>query len=107
MSAEDLVKGLKLIEADDDLRERVGAGDLTGLGDLDLSDEERFLLTGAADDFSEVAGFAFDALFRVDGAFPGGDGTAKWSPGLQQVHDYLSAKGFTGDKWDTIFPGAG
>ncbi len=106
MSAEELVKGLKLIDADDGLRERVAAGDRDAVGDLDLTDEERSLLTGAAEDFPEVAGFALNSYFKLE--FPGGDGGAKFAPaGLQLAHDYLDKKGFVGDKWDQIFPGAG
>ena len=65
MSAEDLARGLRAID-DEDVRQKVAAGDLSAAGDLELTDEEAGLLRGAADDYPEVAGFMFDA-FMQDG----------------------------------------
>jgi hypothetical protein len=65
MSAEDLAQGLRAID-DEDVRQKVAAGDLSAAGDLDLTDEEAGLLRGAADDYPEVAGFFFDVFAKFD-----------------------------------------
>ena len=59
------------------MRQKVAAGDLAAAGELDLTDEEAGLLRGAADDYPEVAGFAFDAFIKIDGF---GDGSFGGSP---------------------------
>lgn len=58
MSAEALATGLQTLE-DDDVRAAVAAGDVSAAGDLDLTDEERALLVGAAEDAPEVSGFDY------------------------------------------------
>lgn len=83
MSAEDLAQGLRAID-EDDVRQKVAAGDLSAAGDLDLTDEEASLLRGAADDYPEVAGFAFDVFIKMDGfgdgSLGGGKVYEKWNP---------------------------
>jgi hypothetical protein len=56
MAAEDVANALMSMD-DEQLRQAVGAGDFSGLADLDLSDAERDLLReAAADDEVEVEG---------------------------------------------------
>ena len=66
MSAEDLARGLRAID-EEDVRQKVAAGDLSAAGDLELNDEEAGLLKGAADDYPEVAGFFFDVFYKPHG----------------------------------------
>lgn len=105
MSAQDLAKGLVALD-DDEVRQKVAAGELPAAGALDLTEEEQGLLRGAAEDYPEVAGFAFDAYFKIDGltdsvsfafgktATPGGTHpeatvvSASWN----QAFDYLKFK---------------
>ena len=63
MAAEDVGKGLEAM-GDDGIREQVAGGDFSALSDLDLTEEEQGILVGAAADFPDVEGFAFDS--RVD-----------------------------------------
>jgi hypothetical protein len=65
MAAEDVGKGLEAM-GDDAIREQVAGGDLSGLTDLELTDEEQEMLVGAAADYPEVEGFAFNT--RLDKA---------------------------------------
>jgi hypothetical protein len=46
--------------ADPDVCEKVAAGDLSALGDLDFDDKERSVLVDAARDYPEVSGYAFN-----------------------------------------------
>ena len=98
MSAQDLYDALKLIDGDPAVCEQVAGGDLSAVAELDLSDEEKGLLQGAADDYPEVAGFA-GGLFT----FPGG-GFEKVSPGLGAVDNYFKIQGFY-KPWDKDVPG--
>ncbi len=95
MSAEDLAQGLRAID-EEDVRQKVAAGDLSAAGDLDLTNEEAGLLRGAADDYPEVAGFAFDAFIKIDGFGDGSFGGAGGkelvkldSPNYNQALQYL------------------
>jgi hypothetical protein len=47
---------------DDDVRERIGGGDLSDLSDLTLDEAEQELVRGAAVDYPEVVGFAFSVF---------------------------------------------
>ncbi len=84
MSAEDLAQGLRAID-DEDVRQKVAAGDLSAAGDLDLTDEEAGLLRGAADDYPEVAGFMFDAFVKIEN--PGGAGGEKPFPAFSPAYN--------------------
>lgn len=95
MSADDLAQGLRAID-EEDVRQKVAAGDLAAAGELDLTDEEAGLLRGAADDYPEVAGFAFDAFIKIDGFGDGSFGGAGGkelvkldSPSYNQALQYL------------------
>jgi hypothetical protein len=95
MSADDLAQGLRAID-EEDVRQKVAAGDLSAAGGLDLTDEEAGLLRGAADDYPEVAGFAFDAFIKIDGFGDGSFGGAGGkelvkldSPSYNQALQYL------------------
>ena len=46
--------------ADPAICEQVAAGDLSGLGDLELNEKERDVLIGAANDYPDVSGFSFN-----------------------------------------------
>ncbi len=84
MSAEDLAQGLRAID-DEDVRQKVAAGDLSAAGDLDLTDEEAGLLRGAADDYPEVAGFMFDAFVKIEN--PGVAGGEKPFPAFSPAYN--------------------
>jgi hypothetical protein len=47
---------------DDEVRERMAAGDFSDVGGLDLTDHERQLVQDAAADYPEVAGFDMGSL---------------------------------------------
>lgn len=63
MSVDDLVEGLRAIE-NADVRASVAAGDVSAAGKLELNDEERQLLIGAAEDFPQVLGFSANVLLK-------------------------------------------
>jgi len=84
MSADDLARGMRAID-DEDVRQKVAAGDLSAAGDLELADEEAGLLQGSADDYPEVAGFFFDVFIKGEGIGDGSLGGTgkiydKWNP---------------------------
>lgn len=56
MAADDVAKALMAMD-DEVLRVRVAGGDLIGLGELDLSQDERALVRSAAADDSEISGY--------------------------------------------------
>ena len=60
MAKEDVGKALEAME-DEDVRSGIAGGDFSGVSELSLTDEEKELLTGAAEDYPEVAGFAFNS----------------------------------------------
>jgi hypothetical protein len=92
MSAEDLAQGLRAID-EEDVRRSVAAGDLAAAGALNLTDEEARLLRGAADDYPEVAGFAFDAFTKID--TPGGSDefSGKYYPSYNEALEYVQGGG--------------
>jgi hypothetical protein len=91
MSAEDLARGLRAID-EEDVRQKVAAGDLSAAGDLELTDEEAGLLKGAADDYPEVAGFFFDVFVKFDVA--GGEKPLEsLSPAYGQALQYVQGGG--------------
>ena len=94
MSAEDLAQGLRAID-EEDVRQKVAAGDLSAAGDLDLTDEEAGLLRGAADDYPEVAGFFFDVFFKPVGfeAAAGEKPLESLSPAYGQALQYVQGGG--------------
>ena len=69
MAAEDVGKALEAI-GDEALRQQVAQGDISGLPDLDLNEEERDLLIGAAADFPETESLPSDAALRSRPARP-------------------------------------
>jgi hypothetical protein len=91
MSAEDLALGLRAID-EEDVRQKVAAGDLSAAGDLELTKEEAGLLQGAADDYPEVAGFFFDVFAKFDVA--GGEKPLEsLSPAYGQALQYVQGAG--------------
>ena len=56
MAREDVGKALKAMD-DDKLREQIAGGGLAGLEGLNLSDDEKEMVIGAAEDYPEVSGF--------------------------------------------------
>ena len=64
MTREDFSRGLRALDRED-IRDKVAAGNLGALEDLDLSEEEVRLLQQAAKDYPEVSGFAFDAFLEI------------------------------------------
>jgi hypothetical protein len=93
MTKEALIEGLRAID-DDDVRKRVAAGDIAAAGTLDLTDEETGLLRGAAEDYPEVAGFAFDAYLTIKmTGVEGSSGTTSseaLSLNFAKLDDYLT-----------------
>ena len=85
MARQDVGQGLEAL-GDDEVRSQVTAGDFSGLPDLDLTDEERELLVGAAEDYPEVAGFALNAYLKLKGQKQGAlpSGPAKLDAGFGQ-----------------------
>jgi len=72
MAREDVGNALKAMD-DDKVREQIAGGGLEGL-DFDLTDDERDLVIGAAEDYPEVTGF----------------GTLPWqAPGQQSISPQL------------------
>ncbi len=94
MSAQDLAKGLRTLD-DESVREKVAAGDLAAAGSLDLTEEEEGLLRGAADDYPEVAGFAFDSFLTLNFTK---DGSGKYSPAPTAGPGYNAALDYTWTK---------
>jgi hypothetical protein len=96
MGSEDVSRALGAL-ADDDVRGRVADGDAGALGDLALSDEERDLVRGAAEDYPEV-----EAFFTLrEQALPGGYvswATVKASPTAltQQAPKFAKALNYVG-----------
>jgi hypothetical protein len=93
MSADSLATGVRALE-DSDVRAAVAAGDVGAAGALELTDEERGLLIGAAEELPEVAGFDFFvhkhiANIKYEDTSALGD-PVKWNNALT----YLEQKGF-------------
>lgn len=61
MSRETVGKALNAM-AEADVCEKVAAGDLSVLGDLEFDDRERKAVVAAAKDYPEVSGYAFGRL---------------------------------------------
>jgi hypothetical protein len=68
MGREDVKQALERIAADQATADRIAAGDLTDVADLDLSADEQTLVTDAAADLPDVAGFASDYLISASKA---------------------------------------
>lgn len=60
MGRTDVWRALQAVDEDDDVRERVAAGDFDALDDVELSAEEQLLVRDAASDMPEVSGFTAD-----------------------------------------------
>ena len=67
MGRQDVQQALRVMEADDSVRERLAAGDFAAVEGIDLSAEEQTLVKDAASDMPEVAGYAFDTFLKLDG----------------------------------------
>ena len=63
MAKEDLGKALRAID-DEKLRQKVAEGDLSGLSDVDLNDEEKGLLIGAAAEYPDTEDQPSEAAFK-------------------------------------------
>lgn len=92
MSAEDLAIAIEALD-EESVRAKVAAGDVAAVGDLNLSDEEQALLQGAADEYPEVVGYAFDGpqLARKTSEM---DAPARWGPDTTKYDiavDYLQS----------------
>ena len=74
MSTEDVRRALIAID-EQEVRDRVAAGDHRALEGMDLTDEERELVEEAATNYPEVAGFAFEGYLGGPDTFvfPVGD----------------------------------
>ena len=71
MGKDDVRKALEAMD-DEDVRARLAGGDFSDVSDLDLADNERDMVQGAAADYPEVAGFAYDAFMKDAFMKPGG-----------------------------------
>lgn len=56
--------------ADEEVRSKIAAGDLSVLDDDDLTDAEREILVGAAEDYPEVSGYSFNFSFNFNAPPP-------------------------------------
>jgi hypothetical protein len=100
MGREDVKRALQAMD-DDETRQRLRAGDYEAVSELNLTDDERYLVREAAGDYPDVAGFAFmhmaagtqDAMKRV--LF----GAAGVTGGREQTGPFLSAVQY-GMGWD-------
>jgi hypothetical protein len=61
MAPENVGKALEAL-SDEDLRQSVASGNLEGLGDHGLTDDEQSMVVGAAADYPEASGFSFNNL---------------------------------------------
>jgi len=93
MSAEALATGLQAL-ADDEVRAAVADGDVSAAGQLDLTDEERLLLVGAAEDAPEVAGFDYFVKKHIGNIKYEDIKAAGYPVKWNQAFDYLDQKGF-------------
>ena len=59
MAREDVGKALEAL-SDEDLRQAVASGNLEGLGDHGLTEDEKAMVVGAAADYPEASGFSFN-----------------------------------------------
>ena len=71
MSKDETERALKALD-DDGVRAKAAAGDSAALEGFELSDAERDLVAGAAADWPEVAGFAFEGYLGA---------SFSWTPG--------------------------
>jgi len=67
MGKQDVRQALIAMDADEDVRERLAAGDFDAVEGLDLSPDEQTLVQDAANDMPEVSGFSFNMLVKLDG----------------------------------------
>jgi hypothetical protein len=65
MGQDDVGKAVEAMSADMDVAQRLAAGDFTDLPEAELTDAERAMVSAAADDIPDVAGFA--AFIKYDG----------------------------------------
>lgn len=77
MGKEDVRKALEAM-SDDVVRQRLADGDFSAVEGLDLTEEERTLVTEAAAEYPEVAGFD---LVKINPQLV----TDKTSPGLSKI----------------------
>ena len=89
MSEQDLAQALTALEADE-IRAAVAAGDLSAVGELELTDEERELLVAAASGEPEVVGFG------INTGLMGGLDPQAWK--LQKVTPDVANRPKTSDK---------
>ena len=68
MSREDVGRALEAM-SDESVLQQIGAGDFSGVEDLDLDADERAILTDAASDYPETQGFALNAYLPNPAAF--------------------------------------
>ena len=59
MSRENVGTAIKAMD-DEDVREKLAAGDLSVLGDLEFDEKEAAVVVDAARDFPDVSGFGFN-----------------------------------------------
>jgi hypothetical protein len=64
MGRQDVRQALVAMEQDENVRERLAAGDFGAVEGLDLTDEEQTLVQDAANDMPEVAGFGADLYLQ-------------------------------------------
>ena len=67
MAQEDVQKALIAMDDDDDVRARLANGDFSAVDGMTLTSEEETLVSDAAADMPDVAGFASDYLLTLDG----------------------------------------
>jgi hypothetical protein len=78
MGRDDVRRALQAMD-DEDVRARLASGDFADVAGFDFTEHERELVQGAAADYPEVAGFAYDAFLNfggIKGELPGYD---KWN----------------------------
>lgn len=76
MSKEDVKRALEAF-GDPEVRAQFEDGDFSALGEHELTDEEQTLVSDAAADLPEVAGFASDYLLMIEGV-KGESKAMKW-----------------------------
>ena len=65
MGKQDVRQALVAMQ-DDEVRGHLLSGDFSDLDELTLTEHERQLVQGAASDYPDVAGFAYDAFWKYD-----------------------------------------
>ena len=99
MGREDVGAALQAMSDNEEVRDRVAAGDFTDLPDTGLTEAERAMVTAAAEDFPDVEGFA-QAQITVDpktGDSGGFGDISLLSPGLRVAVDYWKVE--KGESW--------